>query len=462
MPSISPGDSRTIESLIEQAEQSVQPVVVRNSSAMNASENSWSRQHPLTVACLLAVLSAMWLYALSGLTGLRPGVPLTVRTNVLFQSDCASTIWDYWDRDNHALWLRLEHPLYHWTYIAPTHLCYEVLRTRMADDEAVLAAGRGFVAAAAGIGIGCVLYVALLRGLGLVMLLPILMVNLFSTSMIIVTLPEHFGISYALLSMSFAVAAAELTLPTALGLLGILTVVTSGVTVTNGLFPVMAGAVVVWRRTGVRFPSWFLWTIGITGFLAVGGVAALGLTPGERLNPTIRDLRWKIGSNLNLRLAKNPAAVGAYAFRGLVDPVIGPTPGMDTNNWQNMPMVTYEPRGLPYRFWPYDGLQSAGAACWLILFLVACLKLIRSPDRMIALLLFSWIGFNLVFHNFWGDEFFLYSAHWSWALLAVVFLGARSYRSPWILLLCLPLVGAQIHTLTRIWASVALVPPCSP
>jgi len=425
---------------------------------MSASAKSLSKRGCILCGCLVAVSSAVWVFLLSGMTGVVPGVPLTQRTNVLFQSDSAQTVERYTDIEpfSFVFTLRVEHPLIYWIYFEPVHFCYRALRTMMPEEQAALVAGRGYNAAFVGIGIGCIFYVALRKGLQVGRLLPILIVNLLSTTMILVALPEHFGISYGVLSLTFAVAASELPFKTTLVLLSLLAVVASGVTITNGLFPFMAGTVAVWRRSGVRFSPRVLWTAAIVILLPIIAVAALWKSPIDRLILPLARLKYTIGKYIR-HGGVNPVTFMTFSYRGLIDPVIGPSPALDTNNWQEQPMVTYEARYSPYSLWPYDLPQSVGVCCWLTLFLVACYKLIRSPDWLLAILLLGWITINLVFHNLWGDEFFLYSTHWAWALLAMFILGARHYSSGWLLLLCLPLAMAQVHTTMKIWAAITLV-----
>jgi len=403
------------------------------------------------VGGLSAAVAAAWLFVLSGVTGVVPGAPLTKRINVLFSSDSADTIKDYvGDRVVRGQGV---HRLINLIYVAPVRAGYRGLRKVMPEEQAAVVAGRGFNAAIAGIGVGCVIGLALRRGLRISALPPLLMVNLLATSMVLVAVPEHFGVSYSLLSMTFVVAAADLRLIWALGLLGVFTVVDAGVTLTNGAFPVAASAVVVWRKSGGRFPSWFLWTFGVMLLLGSAGLTAIVWHLESRHEPV---MTW-IRTYFNMRLVNDPASAGTFACRGLVDPVIGPTPVVNPGDDTTPPMVSYEPCDAPYRLWPYDLAQGVGAACWIFLFLMSCVTLFRSPDRSLAVLLSGWIGFNLIFHNVWGMEFFLYSPHWSWALLAMVFLGARHQPTPRIVLLCLPLAAAQFLTLTKIWAAVALI-----
>ncbi len=378
---------------------------------MNTTPERCPLRRAFLVGGLCAAVTAAWLFVLSGLTGVVPGAPLARRVNVLFSSDSSETISDYVSYRFMPARGRGLHPLKYLIYNFPVREVYRALRAVMPQEQAALVAGRLFNAALAGIGVGSIIGLALRKGLRIAALPPLLLVNLLATSMVLVALPEHFGVSYGLLSLTFAVAASDLRLVPTLALLGALAVVNSGLTATNGIFPLAAGAAVVWRRSGSRFPAWFLRTAAALVVLGGAGLAGLAWQLESRHEPIMTYVK----GYLHLRLVNDPAEAGVFAFRGLVDPVIGPTPAVETGDGDSWAMVSYEPSGSPHRLWPYDVPQSVGAACWITLFLISCAALLRSPDRALAVLLLGWIAFNLIFHNVWGGEFFLYSSHWSWA-----------------------------------------------
>jgi hypothetical protein len=424
-----------------------------NDLGSEALETRRSGRRCLLIASIVTVISATWVYYVSDRIGLVPGAPIVDRTNVLFQSDCSATIYDFIHTREYPPWIQAKHPLNHWIQIEPVHYISAALALAMLEDRAPLVAGRAFNAILTGLGIASIVFMALRSGFPLRFLPPMFLITLLSTSTIIAAVPEHFGVSYALLSVTFAVASSDLRLPTALGLLFLLEILCAGVTITNGLFPVMAGFALVWKHSGCRFPVRFLAAMCLGA--AVAGLTFTGLAsiPRDRLPPLMQDLRTSVGKFIHVRV-DDPLSFPKYSFRGLVDPIIGPTPDLDRNNWQHRPMLTYESSSSLYSIWPYDVLQSAGATSWLIMLALSCLRFIRSPDCL-GSLLFAWIAFNLALHNLWGDEFFLFSPHWSWALIAMVYL--RIPRSPWVFLLCLPLAIAQLHTLTRIWEMIPLV-----
>jgi hypothetical protein len=66
--------------------------------------------------------------------------------------------------------------------------------------------------------------------------------------------------------------------------------------------------------------------------------------------------------------------------------------------------------------------------------------------RTWTLWLLGWAAFNVIFHNLWGDEFFLYSPHWSWALTAVVAISVSRMRWPLVTAAVVLLAVAQVST----------------
>jgi hypothetical protein len=87
-------------------------------------------------------------------------------------------------------------------------------------------------------------------------------------------------------------------------------------------------------------------------------------------------------------------------------------------------MITYEPPGEPRSFWPYDAIQSAGVAAWLVLLSAGIASTLHDPSlRTVGLAIVVWILFNAALHNLWGDEYFLYSSHYVGPLLLLASLG---------------------------------------
>jgi hypothetical protein len=105
-------------------------------------------------------------------------------------------------------------------------------------------------------------------------------------------------------------------------------------------------------------------------------------------------------------------------------PVIGPVP-YRTFEREHV-VLSYE----PVSFGQYSAIQWIGVVAWAALLAFCIWRAVSEPQsRRWTLWLLAWITFNLVFHNLWGDEFFLYSPHWAWAMFGVVAIAAK--RLPW-------------------------------
>src|SRR5579875_1460820 len=131
---------------------------------------------------------------------------------------------------------------------------------------------------------------------------------------------------------------------------------------------------------------------------------------------------------------------------------------VDRNNDWHLPMVTYQPTYAPYALWPYDRFQSVAAVAWIVLLATSGVRAYRDPTtRPYTGLLLGWIAFNTVLHNVWGDEYFLFSTHWSWALFALVLLAAPHWRWPAVACLTAPLAMGQVHTLFAVHRVLATI-----
>jgi hypothetical protein len=221
--------------------------------------------------------------------------------------------------------------------------------------------------------------------------------------------------------------------PRRLLFLGILAVLIAGTTVTNAAFGALLLATVLhkspWRRTERAF-----YTVMIAG--AVVALAVIG--PRLMRMPAVAGF-------FNLRLIEAPLQGFLYSIFAFVAPIIGPVPYRTFE--RDHVVISYE----PVSFAMYEPLQWVGVAAWAILFVSTAVAGIRnSRTRPWVLWLLGWCAFNVVFHNLWGDEFFLYSPHWSWAITGIVALGASRLRWPVLAAAVVPLAIAQLYTFALI------------
>lgn len=283
------------------------------------------------------------------------------------------------------------------------------------------------------------------------------------TSQTVAAVPEYFGISACLLSLAFALYCSQMR--PSLKLLGLVGVALLALltTLTMVLFPLLCMVELYLDHVG--FDPWnWLWrrkkrvcivglacaTLALLVFAGFfvrfrqgGGWKAFGLqdSPFTYFNPG---------------RVKQPTRAVTYLSLASVYPAVAPAPQVVlrhayfTSDNRNL-MLTYD----PWSFTDYGLWNGLGAAVWVLLFGWCGWKVCQDPRcRNPGVLLFGWIAFNTLFHLLWGDEFFLYSVHWAWALFMVVLMGIRSVRLP-LLLLAIPAICAgQAYTLAQVLEGV--------
>jgi hypothetical protein len=93
------------------------------------------------------------------------------------------------------------------------------------------------------------------------------------------------------------------------------------------------------------------------------------------------------------------------------------------------PGLLVEREGLPrVRFGAWRFAGWCHAVTWVALLLVAGYGLSRRdrPARPLFRVLVLWIAFNALLHSVYGEPFFLYSCHWTFAVLAVAAVGVEA------------------------------------
>jgi hypothetical protein len=407
---------------------------------------------PAIVGSVAGVVAAAWLYALSGFMLVRPGSLLTERRDVLFQSDTGYWIAAY-SRGVERV-SSFTHPLLGVLWVPGPRLLYLLLRRVLPDAEAATVAGRTFTALLAAAGVAALFAAAARRGASGRVLALLLPAYLLFTDQVLVALPEHFALSQALLSIAFALLVVGLRPGTQLASLGVLAAATGGVTVTNAAFPLAAAGLVVRSHADRRRQRQTAAAAILLAATAAGVLGAVLLASPAAWQRLV----WRVGPWLTARPLRDPGFAARLALRGLVDPAIGPTPVVDRNNDWHLPMVTYQPTYAPYALWPYDRFQSVAAVAWIVLLATSGVRAYRDPTtRPYTGLLLGWIAFNTVLHNVWGDEYFLFSTHWSWALFALVLLAAPHWRWPAVACLTAPLAMGQVHTLFAVHRVLATI-----
>ena len=427
--------------------------------------------HFVLIAGTIGLASVIWFVVLSGWLGVVPGSVVVKRQNVLFNSDTNSWIDEM--IHGHEPLAKAVHPLDGFFWRPPCQLLYRVFQAFLPSERAGLLATRGVVALIAGTGVGFLALVALQNGIELTQCLLLFSMYLLFTSSSTIALPEHFGISNGLLSIAFA-APIVLANPTPrTAVLAALVPLCGGTTITNSLYPL--GALYQYGVTSARTRRVILAAapvaIGLAVFLFADSLRVVlsweailpRYVPGiGRVYAKTTMIHSHVLDYLNLRLLLHPRSAAVYATYALVAPAVGPTPVVRRTTGRDM--VTYESSGQPLR-WSrfgvigsdslyvsaYWGLQAVGAVIWAVLLLYGTYHAVRDRStRDRVWLPLGWILFSIVLHNVWGDELFLYAPHWSWALMALVVLGARRLSRTATALLVFPVVICQVSTLVHI------------
>ena len=163
-----------------------------------------------------------------------------------------------------------------------------------------------------------------------------------------------------------------------------------------------------------------------------------------------------VSAYATFRLLHDPLRACVYAIYTVICPAVGPTPRvMREPGWD---MVSYEPAHDVLRLSYYLGIQAIGAIAWLVLLVRSVFKGLNDErTRLYVWLPLGWILFSAVFHNIWGDELLLFSPHWSWALMALVILGARDLSLKFMTAVFVPIVVSQIYTLFTIKSALETI-----
>jgi hypothetical protein len=261
---------------------------------------------------------------------------------------------------------------------------------------------------------------------------------LSASQLFFASVPESYAFSALSLVVVFLVAAGPRPAPWARVAAG---VASFGVTVTNVV------AVALARASGedARRPAVTLAAVSRHVALVLAIAAALavvqrGLYPTAELwflprgytESHTGSIHWPGGPRETaLRAAR---VVSHMAFGSLAAPRLAQKHRSATRTPANFPAVAIrDPRPA----------GAAHAVLWSVLLAAAGLGLWRRPAPPIAWALVAWLAFEALLHLHFGASLFLYSGHWTFALVAVVaaFVGTGGGRA--LTLLLAAVVGLQ-------------------
>ena len=369
-----------------------------------------TNRQAIRLGLVVACVAATWLFLLSGWLGVRPGRPAAMRCDVIFQSDAGVRIGDTITGKNS--FGMGTHPLIGTVW---PKLLGAINRQFAEPELASVFVCRAAAALGAGIGLGilfgCLHRIGWSRGR-----CSAAAALLFASSyQVVACLPDHFALSSGILPASFGIYLlawqGTLSRRGATGLLAAFAALASGICLTNGLWACLLLAGLHLERRTVS------WKAAVLASMAGIAILSLALVLVQRHGFRLPIL-WQAKQWLNLRILHDPPGAALRSVRGTVDPIVAPSPAIDTNNFDGVPMLTFEPSaGMP--IWPFDITRTLAAASWLAFLALSLAVRWTPPVRLLAI----WIGWNLFFHNIWGDEFFLYSPHYGWALALLPFVS---------------------------------------
>jgi hypothetical protein len=396
---------------------------------------------PGTIATMVGLIAVVWFMLLSGWLKSVPGSVVVKRQNVLFNAD--SSIWLDRMVGNAVSPEEAVHPLEIAFWRPPVKATQHLLEVFMPSDHAGIFAARLVVAIVHGMGVGFLAFLALRLGVKLPQCILLFIIYLLFTSNATASLPEHFGISNGLLSMAFVVPIFLASGVARTAFLVAMVVLCGGTTITNALYPVAA----LWQ---------YFFKSKRARLIVLAVVAPLGLAAALFLYMKSYVIHHFVNDYSTFRLLHDPLRACVYGIYTFLSPAVGPTPRiMREPGWD---MVSYEPAHEVLRLSYYFGLQAIGAIAWFVLLFTCLAKALRDErTRIYVWLPLGWVLFSAVFHNIWGDELLLFSPHWSWALIALVILGARELSVKFVAAAFVPIVVSQIYTFLRIKSALETI-----
>src|SRR5271165_5516729 len=397
--------------------------------------------HTRMIAAMIGLAAVIWFMLLSGWMKSVPGSVVSKRQNVLFNSD--TNIWLDRIIGNAKSPEQLIHPLEIILWRPPCRALQHLLEVFMPPEDAGVLAARLLVAIIHRMGVGFLEFIAMRNGVKIPQCILLFIIYLLFTSNSTAALPEHFGISNGLLSIAFVVPILLASVEMRTVFLAIMVIFCGGTTITNALYPLAALLQYSFKSTRARVAVLAAAIpVGLGGFLF--------------LYTKSYTMHHFVSAYATFRLLHDPLRACVYAIYAVVCPAIGPTPRvMPLPGWE---MVSYEPAHDVLRLKYYFGPQAIGAIAWIVLLVKCTLKgLQEERTRFYVWLPLGWVLFSIVLHNLWGDELLLFSPHWSWALMALVVLGARDLSIKFTATVFVPLVVSQIYTLFTIKSALETI-----
>ncbi len=401
---------------------------------------------------LVAALSALALFGIAGLMGHKTGA-WTTADDAFFDADTKS--YQRYLAGPAKVRPSPLHPLIPFVWRPMGVGLSRVFRAAGAGEGSEMLAARTVVVGFAALALAGVWSVATALGVGTLARVALAVVGMLATSNLIASVPETYGISLGLLSISAAVLWSDIDPGRKTTALAVLTILCAGSTITNGVYPGVAWLASILQTERLAGLRASLFTKKRARQLAIAGLLLAAVGAGvmwvvlPKLGQRFPNFRAHLMNWLHFRIYFEPARTLRDWAIGLVYPIVGPYPLISPGR------VTYRTDlAHPMTVW-----HVAAAAAWSGLLAAGLWVGLRDrATRPFTLGLVAWIAFNLGIHSVWGGaDNFLYSPHWSWALLMLGAMAARGLR-PWMVVAaCAAIVPAQVMTLR--WLSAAVLAP---
>jgi hypothetical protein len=363
--------------------------------------------------------------------------------------------------------ISLKHPLARELWWPIGAVARNLLEPLMPADAAKSIAACLAMALFASFGVLACVLAAGAFGVGTSRLLALLPVSILSTANVVTLIPEYYGISYFLLSATF-LAAIALRGRTRTVLLLVLTGLLAATTVTNMVFGVLCLLMTERNARWDRLASLIVRTIAVSlalAFTVLLVAAATGFTSryqdAERNTAPQDQSTGSILRSLRLGRIATPDRLVTYSGLAAVYPVVAPTPHIASVH-PFPPLlrqhIVSPPDGrldLSYDPWAirdYGVINGISAVAWLAFLSWSVVALLRAGTeaRTALAVLALWICGNILVHLLWGDEMFMYSPHWSWALAAIPLLAAKWVPLPALAGISMTIAVGQAATLFQV------------
>jgi hypothetical protein len=422
--------------------------------------------------CAVGVMSCMYSIGLAHFVTGRSSRAICLTTNCVFNADVVRRSvligGKPIESERFGFWLSQEiyekrHPgaRFYWPLFGIPLRC--VIEPFYPHPWASVYAATVMVGIFFGLGVGSLMHVAVRCGMKYRTFLMLLPIHLLATSQVVACIPDSFGVSAGLLSLSLAVYVSNLSFPAHLIAQTMLAVLLGGTTLTMAGFPilcVLALCVAAGRFDSVSLilryrKSTALVCIGLAICLSGLAYYVIRSDPEGHLRSKFRKICRE--NDITFARMKNPARALYYVAMSSVYPIVGPDPKVVRQHAfkgahdDEHSIMSFD----PWRPSDYSLFNGVAAVAWIILL---CLSL-RASGREVGTLrvrnlLLIWIIGNSLFHLPWGDEAFLYSPHWSFCLFTCAVIGnirgvtviSRRMLAVLIFVVC----AGQIST----WASI--------